>query len=700
MGYLHGRERSWQLDFFRRTWQGRKSEVLGPSELRQDFSMRLFNLGGKAHALYESLPADIKLLLSAYAEGVNRGTAEAMARGQYEFKTLGYRPEPWRAEDSIALLLLQAFDQTKESFIRQIDEDGYEDEWGAKAAPALFARAGVPWDTTILKPGEQPRGAPPARVSATPAAGPRAVRGPRTAEWVRALGRGTGQGSNSWVLAPSRSRTGHAWFANDPHLDLKHPPFWQWLNIQSPEFDLIGASLPGVPAVASGATRHVAWGITNSYLNVSRLAYVPESELGPEDPVERPWIWVRIGSLRAPFLLKRLRRTAEGWPVLPIDAPAGRAVVLRWTGFELKASDFVGVFQLPAAADVEQADAALATFGVPSWNFVFADDRGRIGYRAVGKVPANADDVPFGIPQMSLGELRGLKAFRDFLSPDEMPHVTMPARGFVATANNRQWPEGGPWHVGRAHSEGFRAFRIEELVRATPRHDLDSIRKIQCDVQAMDARFILPKLLQALRKPQGAREARAVEQLRTWDFVASRDCRACAAFQRWLDRILTDQDLDDTSLYRKLGEGDAEFERSVREELTAALDDLHVPPSGELPRWGDVHRAYFPHLAGDERFAAAPIATPGDDQTVDPGTSEWEGGVFHHVTGASQRLVVEMASPPRVYAVLAGPNADIDQREPDAQGGPWQRWRDCELQLRHFPLDWAHLPQPARRLVF
>ena len=278
MGYLHGRDRAWQMDFFKRTWEGRKSEVLGASELKQDFSMRLFGLSERAHALFASMPREMQESFWAYTYGVNRGVAEAMREGVYEFRALGYEPEPWRPYDSVALLMLQAFDQTKESFLRQIDENDDLEEWGT-GAESLFAREGVPWDTTILKDGEW-SGAPAPRsrrhasvdegtadpevgvVASHEVAAPLRRRGRTELSWLGDRASSIGAGSNNWVLAPSRSASGRAWLANDPHLELKYPPFWHWVHIEasagasdeSPGFDAIGASLPGVPGSRAAPT--------------------------------------------------------------------------------------------------------------------------------------------------------------------------------------------------------------------------------------------------------------------------------------------------------------------------------------------------------------------------------------------------------------------------------------------------------------
>jgi penicillin amidase len=237
-------------------------------------------------------------------------------------------------------------------------------------------------------------------------------------------------GSNNWVLAPSRSRSGKAWLANDPHLALKNPPFWYWVHLQGGDVDAIGASVPGVPLIASGASRRMAWGLTNSYLDVGDVWAVERSELRGI-VTTRPWIWIRFGFLKLPFFFKTIERTRQGWPLLPLDAGAGRALVLRWSGYELASSDVEAAPRLMAAADVRSMDEALSRVGIPSWNFVFADTAGGIGYRAVGKVPRREGVPEWGVlsgtPSMAL-------APTPWLAVSEMPHVLNPARGFVATA--------------------------------------------------------------------------------------------------------------------------------------------------------------------------------------------------------------------------------------------------------------------------
>ncbi len=699
-GYLHGRDRAWQMDYFRRTAEGRTAEVLGRDQIRTDFFMRLLGLKELAERIYSTLPKVDQSRFWAYAEGVNRGFAEALKLGSYELKALDYGLDPWRAQDSIMLVLLQSFDQTKRVFQHSLNEEQWHEGF-AQEASTLFANEDLPWDVSVLKPGEFPTkkaGVSHAQSLPVETSSQKAASysfGYSFASLDRAFpevfGSEAGGGSNNWVLAPQRSKGGRAWLANDPHLSLKHPPFWYWAHVKGYDvsgklLDVIGASLPGVPVVVSGANPWAAWGLTNAFLPAARVFYVPQADVEKLEAV-RPWIWVRFWKFKFPFFFKTFQRTKTGLPVLPLPAPEGRALVLQWSGYGLVGSDISPLFDVGTSESASVLDRALSRVGVPTWNFVFADTQGSVGFRAVGRVFRLEGAPSFGVPRESLAKVEHEDSAQNrLLTASEMPHLLNPKRGFIATANNRQWPRQAKFDSGRGQCLGFRAFRIEELLAKNSRHDLQSQREIQCDVQAVDARFLTPLLLRVLREHHlDAQQIKGFKLLEGWNFEANLNCRACGLYRRWVNEVMSLQRFNETALFRRLSSGaSAELKKSVFESFVLVLNELP-----DFPKWGDLHRNYFRHLAGEGYFTAAPIATPGDDFSVNPGTSDWQAGEFKHRDGASQRMLVELSNPPVVYSVLAGSNRDLDQRDLALLDGPWQKWAQCGLEQRVFPLDWT-----------
>ena len=218
----------------------------------------------------------------------------------------------------------------------------------------------------------------------------------------------------------------------------------------------------------SGASRTTAWGLTNAYLPTSRIIAVPAEDIKADAQTIRPIVWVKVWKFSVPIPFKTFQRTREGWPILPIGETPGRAIVLRWSAFDLKAKDIVSPFTFAYAKSVTELDRALARLKVPGWNFVTADVDGKIGYRTVGKTFRFDRAENLGVPTQSLQELRENKSYLNPLSASEMPHLLNPPRGYIATANNSQWPQDAQFSLGRAQTQSFRAFRIEELIKNQP----------------------------------------------------------------------------------------------------------------------------------------------------------------------------------------------------------------------------------------
>ena len=100
LGFVHARDRLFQMELMRRAASGRLSEIAGPATLALDRSMRTLGLRRRAVADYPALPAETRAMLEAYARGVNAWIAERGRFSAPEFLFLG-APEPWEPVDSL-----------------------------------------------------------------------------------------------------------------------------------------------------------------------------------------------------------------------------------------------------------------------------------------------------------------------------------------------------------------------------------------------------------------------------------------------------------------------------------------------------------------------------------------------------------------------------------------------------------------------
>jgi penicillin amidase len=609
--------------------------------------MRLLDLPKLAAKLYQGLPEQNKNWLKAYSAGANVGFQQG--KNAQEFKDLNYAPEEWEPEHSILILVLQSFDQTRKTFYRDYEEEKLKEHWKEKTEE-MFNEDNVPWFNTILKDGEYiAEVKPKIKMTYTPSLKPKLWE-----SFPDVFGKESG--SNNWVVSKTKSKSGFAMLANDPHLDLKTPLFWYWMNLQTPELNVIGGTIPGVPIIVSGTNGKVAWGLTNAYINTADAVFLKDY---PEDHLVsfRPTVNVKFGFLQIPFFFKSFEHTKNGDVVLPLELENKDKMILRWAGFNLQSHDLISMFNLMNTKNVTEMDEHLKLVGLPAWNYVFADTNGDIGYRVVGHILKETQKDPYGISYEKYDELNNKK----FLDPMERPHVLKPKRNYVYSANNRHWPVNSKFYGGRAYSYSFRGFRIDELLK-DGKHDVDSFKRIQCDRQVVDARFFVEKLLRVTDIPE----------FKGWDFTSQENSIAPSVYRRLMDLLLEGWQVNEYGLFHLLDK----LSDIQKIELKSFYNVAKEQIAGR--NWNDFHRLTFAHLSKNDDWKFSPeIPGIGDNHSVDPGTSKWDPDLktYEQYSGASMRMIIVMKEVPEIHLSLPGYNRNYTEKQSSVPA--WNEWRSC-----------------------
>ncbi len=643
-GLNHGRDRAWEMDFFRRVGEGKNAEVLGFSHLKSDLMMRLLDLPALAEKMWSAFSPEKKKWIEIYAQGVNEGFKTG--KEAKEFKQSGFSPEAWLPEHTLLVLFLQSFDQTRKTFSRDYEEERLKAKWGDKTE-ALFDEDNMPWEDTILKEGEYEK-----KSSTLKTTSSNAFDFKLWSEFPTFFGQETG--SNNWVVSKAKSKSGKAILANDPHLDLKTPMFWYWIKIKSPVASVMGGSVPGVPVIASGTNGKVAWGLTNSYLNSADAFLVKDIK---DDEVEsfRPLVKIKFWIFKLPFFFKSFERLKTGHRILPLEIKSDDKLVLRWTGFSLKPDDIYPMFDLFKVSNVTEMNELITKFGIPSWNFVFADTKGDIGYRLVGKTYRHTEKLPLGIPTIKMAEL--LK--EEFLDSADRPHVLKPARNYVYSANNRHWPSDSKFYGGRGYSHSYRGKRIDEMLDGD--QDVESFKNIQCDQKVVDAKYFLPKFQKYL----------SLEEFNGWSMIAEDSSTLLPLYRRLFDLIIEKWEVNEYALFKLLDDLDDNQIKELAEVYQQAKRDV------KSRTWGNFHRVKFPHMSKNSEWIFSPdLAGVGDTHTVNPGTGNWNSdlGVYEQNSGASMRMIIEMSNTPKIWLALPGINREYEKKPANS---PWEDWKKC-----------------------
>jgi len=457
LGYLHARDRLFQMELMRRKSAGRLAELFGASALKLDRKQRTYQLSRTAATIVKDLPAGQRQALQAYVEGVNAYMRQARVLPP-EFLVLRHSPEPWRAEDSIlvALGMFQTLNgQEQDERMVSVME---------QALPAdllTFLTPDTDTFATVLVGGNSSR-----RFSETIPVQALAALPDVEADlaYNRVDAENVVAGSNNWVVAGSKTADGRAIVANDMHLGLGVPNVWYRADLKYGDRHIYGVTLPGLPAVVVGGNDDVAWGFTNVTADLVDLVRLDIDPANPQH-YRTPQGWRDFTGHIETIKVKgaadveiSLQDTIWG-PVS--DQPLlGRPVAVKWAALEPHAVD-LGLLEMDSARSTQQAMIIMNAAGGPPQNVVFADRRGHIGWTYMGRFPKR---VGFdGLASRSWAD--GGPAWRGYIPPEELPRLLDPVDGFIATANNRTLGSEYPYVIAHNWALGYRAFRIAELLR-------------------------------------------------------------------------------------------------------------------------------------------------------------------------------------------------------------------------------------------
>lgn len=705
VGWLHANERLGQMELARRHVAGRLSERIGPATVARDVAMRRLQLARTAERMAAELSDESRAVLEAYAAGVDAWVASRDGDLPPDLVLLGGEIEPWRIEDSLGIALAMA-ETLSHSAARDLRRLRWFVELSPERARDLLGRPQAEVDGEVLALAEPFR---------DDGASPRLD--PLDAVEVQ-------DGSNNWAVAASRTERGGALVANDPHLQLGLPPLWYQAHLRCPEYEAGGFTLPGLPIVVIGQGPRVAWGFTNTELDVCDVflervgadgrSVERDGELVPLE-IEEELVLVDGAE---PVEVEIATSDIGPFHAATAETPA---YSLAWTGHA--AFDPLAPFlRLARAGSVADVEGAIEGCVSPVQNLVCGDAGGAILFTVLGR----GVERPYGDGSLPLPAWRRDRHWKGLAPRSHAPRSERPASGVLVTANHDTRPSGFAFDFPLDPAPEHRARRIEQRLLERDDWTADSLAELQVDATSLYAR----EVVESLGEPgPGASEAarRALECLRGWDGTMDGSGAAAlyALLERRLDAGIFVDDLFERDLPRlthpersralldvlqgRLREdwfddrrtAEVETRRATIETALARAwndgrgrwgDDPARWSYGELHRWRPGHSLGIVPVLG--RFFERPArGVPGSDTTpcvfsgrwvdeveVERGRARFRGGEIEVGHGASLRLVADCADPDRSLAVLPGGQA----------GHPFDEHYDDQLEL--------HLAGELRRM--
>ncbi|MGW3283396.1 penicillin acylase family protein [Streptomyces sp. NPDC001002] len=634
-GYVQAQDRFYEMDVRRHMTSGRLSEMFGKDQVKDDEFLRTLGWDRVAKEEYDTkLSASTKKYLQAYSKGVN-----AYLQGKdgkdisLEYAALGfvndYKPEQWTPVDSVAWLKAMAWD-LRGNMDDEIDRALMTSRLGPKQIKDLYPQYPYSRNQAIVQEGQydeltQTFEQGDSGTSGTSTSG---TTGSSTSSAGSALQsqlsglydvlddvptavgvNGQGIGSNSWVVAGKYTITGKPLLANDPHLSASLPSVWYQMGLHCRtvsakcQYDVTGYTFSGMPGVVIGHNQDIAWGMTNSGVDVTDLYLEKLSGDGYlYDGTVKPFksrtetIKVAGGASKkivvretnnGPLLSDRDDELVKVGKKATVDTAApdrgdGYGIALRWTALDA-GTTMDAVFAIDKASNWTEFRSAAAKFDVPSQNLVYADTDNHIGYTLPGRIPIRAKGDDGSIPAPGWDSKY---QWTGFIKQDELPYEFDPERGYIVTANQAVIdPDKYPYTLTTDWGYGTRSQRITDLIQSKIKGggkiSTDDMRQMQLDNSSEIAKLLVPKLLKIDIDDKDVREAQKL--LEGWDYTQDADSAAAAYFNSvwrnilklafgnklpkelrvegqclWVDPVNDTGPVDDTQKVRECGQRDAD----------------------------------------------------------------------------------------------------------------------------------------------
>jgi len=478
LGYCHALDRGLQLLLMRILGRGQACEHLDDSKemLAIDTFFRRMNWHGGLEQEADKLSAEARQFCASYCAGLNHYLSN---KTPWEFKLLGYEPEPWQLGDIIMLsrmtgylTLAQSQAELERLFI-EMAQAGVDRARLEELFPGILDGC----DEDLLKQVKLSERIVPASV-----------------KWNSALPRL--MASNNWVVSGERTASSKAMLANDPHLETNRlPNVWYEIVLKCGERYAMGATMPGLPAMLIGRTNDLAWGATYTFMDAID-SWIERCKDGKYRYDDKTW---RAFQMRKEIITRKKQEPVEitfyenEHGVLegnPFEE--GFYLTTRWAPAQFGAKSIEQAFKMWRAANVEEGMDCLGQIE-SAFNWALADRHGNIGYQMSGLLPNRRVGVSGFVP------LLGWKRENDwqgFVDHKDLPRCLNPEAGYFVTANNdlNEWGNVKPINNSMG---SYRADRIAQLLEEREKLSLADLQRIHYDVYSLQAEAFM-KILRPL----------------------------------------------------------------------------------------------------------------------------------------------------------------------------------------------------------
>lgn len=678
LGYLHAQDRLWQMELLKRIAPGRLSEILGKDLLVTDKFFATLGIEEATEKAINNLDksSNAYKFAMAYINGVNQFIDEGAT--PIEFTLVGVKKEPYQLKDMYNIFGYMAFSfamaQKTDPMLTAIQEKlGNEYLNDLDILPntkGTLIKNNKPNIEVLNKLSNQ------------------------IAQITNKLPIPAFIGSNSWVVNANKTSTGSVLFANDPHIGYAQPAVWYEAHIVTPNYEMYGYHLAGVPFPLLGHNRDYAYGLTmfeNDDIDFYQETNNPSNKDEYKTPTgfeayKKSTKTIKVKDEEAVVLEIKSSRHGPIMNDVQDEISHDRPIALSWVYTQHKIEILQAGYKLSHSKTMEDVKQAASMIHAPGLNVMYGDAKGNVAWWASGQLYTHKEHVN---PKFVLDGASGEDDPVTYLDFSKNPMAENPDWNYVYSANNQPDSIAGMLYPGYYLPED-RAKRIVELIEPKNDWNKESFSKMILDNTSSVATSNVEVLTKAINYNKlNKNQQQAMDTLQLWEGDNAVDDIAPTLYNRVIYRYLENtfkDELGDT-LYNQLLSTHL-IKRSIALQISndtsiwwddtetanvketkadiinasfiEAISSLETQLGEDIMnwKWGTVHTLEHGHALGAVKtlkpyFNVGPFETGGTEEVIDNKAFDFnDTGLYEIKAGPSTRRIVDFSDVENSISIL------------------------------------------------
>ena len=523
LGYVHAQDRLWQMELMRRIAPGRLSEIFGSVALKNDTffaGLGIEEASAVAIAALDKKSPSYQLTL-AYLDGINQYIEEG--KTPVEFQLIGVKKEKFTLKDVYNIFGYMSF-----SFAMAQKSDPLLTDIRNKYGMDYLKDFGIDgsFNTTRIKNAKEK----PQEYSAIAKSIASLLEQSPIPPFI---------GSNSWVIAPEKTKNGKVIFANDPHIGFSQPGTWYEAHLVTPDFELYGCYLAGTPFPLLGHNRDYAYGLT-MFENDDIDLYQEENDAKDAKKYKTPTGFkdyeirkkiIKVKDTSDVILNLKVSRHGPIVNDLMDGLNKNQPVALSWIYTQQPIQILDAVYILSHAKNKDEFHKGVALIAAPGLNVMYGDAKGNVAWWATGKLYKHNKGVN---TNFILNGASGHDDITEYLDFSKNPSAVNPDWKYVYSANNQPEPIDGFLYPGYYLPED-RARRITQLLDPKSNWDKEAVSKMMFDNTSAVAPEVVQELISTVDyNALSKNEKEAITILKAWKGSNNLEDVAPTIYNKWI----------------------------------------------------------------------------------------------------------------------------------------------------------------------